>query len=79
VKKGVPFREAHEIVGKLVAKQVLLNQIALAELKKFSPLFDVDLASVFDVRGSLAGRTAPGAPSPDNIALQVKRWRKLLK
>jgi hypothetical protein len=34
---------------------------------------------VFDVRGSLAGRTAPGAPSPDNIAVQVKRWRKLLK
>jgi argininosuccinate lyase len=79
VKKGAPFREAHEIVGKLVAKQVPLNQIALAELKKFSPLFDVDLASVFDVRGSLAGRTAPGAPSPDNIAVQVKHWRKLLK
>jgi argininosuccinate lyase len=79
VKKGAPFREAHEIIGKLVAKQVPLNQIALAELKKLSPLFDVDLASVFDVRGSLAGRTAPGAPSPDNIAVQVKRWRKLLK
>ena len=79
VKKGVPFREAHEIVGKLVAKQIPLDQIALAKLKKFSPLFDVDLASVFDVRGSLAGRTASGAPSPDNIAVQVKSWRKLLK
>jgi len=79
VKKGAPFREAHEIVGKLVAKEVPLNQIALAELKKFSPLFDVDLASVFDVRRSLAARTATGAPSPGNIAVQVKRWRKLLK
>jgi argininosuccinate lyase len=79
VKKGAPFREAHEIVGKLVAKEVPLNQIALAELKKFSRLFDVDLASVFDVRGSLAGRTATGAPSPGNIAAQVKRWRKLLR
>src|ERR1700720_3633379 len=79
VKKGAPFREAHEIVGKLVAKQIPLDQIALAKLKKFSPLFDVDLASVFDVRGSLAGRTASGAPSPDNIAVQVKSWRKLLK
>jgi argininosuccinate lyase len=79
VKKGAPFREAHEIVGELVAKEVPLNQIALTELKKISPLFDVDLASVFDVRGSLAGRTATGAPSPGNIAAQVKRWRKLLK
>jgi argininosuccinate lyase len=79
VKKGAPFREAHEIVGKLVGKEVPLNQIALAELKKFSPLFDVDLASVFDVRRSLAARTATGAPSPGNIAVQVKRWRKLLK
>ncbi len=79
VKKGAPFREAHEIVGKLVAKRVPLNRIALADLKKFSLLFDVDIASVFDVRGSLAGRTAGGAPSPDNIAVQVKRWRKLLK
>jgi argininosuccinate lyase len=79
VKKGAPFREAHEIVGKLAAKQVPLNQITLAKLKKISPLFDVDLASVFDVRGSLARRTATGAPSPDNIAVQVKRWRKLLK
>src|SRR6266478_3198381 len=54
VKKGTPFREAHEIVGKLVAHaaktQVSLNQIPIAELKKASPLFDIDVANVFDVR-----------------------------
>ena len=83
VEKGMPFRKAHEIVGKLVAqcsvKQKRLDQIAIAELKKLSPLFDVDFASVFDVRGSLARRTATGAPSPDNIAIQVKRWRSQLE
>jgi argininosuccinate lyase len=83
VEKGMPFRKAHEIVGKLVAqcsvKQKRLDQIAIAELKKLSPLFDVDFANVFDVRGSLARRTATGAPSPDNIAIQVKRWRRQLK
>jgi argininosuccinate lyase len=83
VEKGMPFRKAHEIVGKLVAqcsvKQKRLDQIAIAELKKLSPLFDVDFASVFDVRGSLARRTATGAPSPDNIAIQVKRWRRQLE
>src|SRR5260370_23319422 len=67
VKKGMAFREAHEIVGKLVAgateKGTKLNAIALAELKKLSPLFDVDVADVFDVRRSLASRRAIGSPS----------------
>ena len=82
VKKGMSFREAHQMVGELVGhcieKQVPLNQIALAELKKRSPLFDVDVAGVFDVRHSLASRRAIGAPSPENIAAQIERWRKLL-
>src|SRR5947207_3207221 len=42
VKKGTPFREAHEIVGRLVASDVPLNQIPLTELTKFSTMFDVD-------------------------------------
>jgi argininosuccinate lyase len=81
-KKGTPFREAHEIVGKLVAHgakaKLPLNQISIAELKKVSPLFDVDVANLFGVRRSLAARTAIGAPAPGNIAAQIARWRKLL-
>jgi len=83
VKKGMPFREAHEIVGKLVAHgakaKLPLNQISIAELKKVSPLFDVDVVNLFDVRRSLAARTAIGAPAPGNIAAQIARWRKLLR
>jgi len=82
-KTGTPFREAHEIVGKLVAHgakaKLPLNQISIAELKKVSPLFDVDVANLFDVRRSLAARTAIGAPAPGNIAAQISRWRKLLR
>ena len=82
VKKGTPFREAHEIVGKLVAdateKGTRLNAIPLAELKKASQLFDVDVAEVFDVRRSLGARRAIGAPSPDNVKKQIARWRKSL-
>jgi argininosuccinate lyase len=81
-KKGTPFREAHEIVGKLVAHgakaKLPLNQISIADLKKVSPLFDVDVANLFDVRRSLGARTAIGAPAPGNIAAQIARWRKLL-
>jgi argininosuccinate lyase len=82
VKKGTPFREAHEIVGKLVAHgakaKLPLNQIPIAELKKVSPLFDIDVVNVFDVPRSLAARSAIGAPAPKNVAAQIARWHKLL-
>jgi len=82
VKKGTPFREAHQIVGELVvrsfAKGIPLDQIGIAEMKKFSPHFEDDVAKIFDLRYSLAQRRAIGAPSPENIAARIKRWRKLL-
>jgi argininosuccinate lyase len=82
VKKGTPFREAHQIVGGLVVhsitKRVPLHQFGVAEMKKFSPHFDDDVAKIFDVRDSLARRRAIGAPSPENVAAQIKRWKGLL-
>jgi len=83
VEKGMPFREAHQVVGKLVAdaiqKGIKLSETNLAQLKKVSPLFDVDVAKVFDVRRSLVARKAVGAPSPENIKAQIVRWRKELR
>jgi argininosuccinate lyase len=77
VKRGISFRKAHEIVRKLVAdcatRGMTLNQVSLAELKKISPLFDSDVGDVFNVRRSLSQRRAIGAPSPENIAAQIKR------
>ncbi len=82
VKRGMPFRRAHAIVGSLVAdcvtKGMALNQVPLAELKKRSSLFDVDVPNVFDVRRSLSQRRATGAPARTNIVAQIKRWRKRL-
>ena len=82
VRKGMPFRQAHQIVGKLVAdainKGTKLNEVKLVRLRKVSPLFDVDVAKVFDVRRSLAARKAIGAPSPVNVKAQIARWRKEL-
>jgi argininosuccinate lyase len=75
VKKGAPFREAHQIVGKIVAhsaeNQIPINQVPLAELKKFSSLFDSEAAKIFDVGSALSKRQAIGAPAPDNIASQI--------
>jgi argininosuccinate lyase len=83
VKKGAPFREAHEIVGRLVAHaaktKLPLNQVSREKLKKLSPLFDVDVANVFDVQRSLASRRAIGAPSPENVVAQIEHWRAQLR
>ena len=82
VKKGMPFREAHEAVGQLVRQAVesktALNRIPLGDLRKVSFLFDADVVNVFDVRHSLAARGATGAPSPENIAAQIQGWRTRL-
>jgi argininosuccinate lyase len=82
VKKGMPFREAHEAVGKLVARaaaaKLTLSNLSLWEMQEVSPLFAEDVVKVFDVRGSLAKRTATGAPSPENVAAQIARWKTLL-
>src|SRR5438128_593167 len=82
VKKGMPFREAHEVVGKLVTQsvteQTALARVPLGELQKLSPLFAVDVANVFDVRRSVSERRAIGAPSPENVSAQIVRWKKLL-
>jgi argininosuccinate lyase len=82
VKKGMPFREAHEAVGTLVVRaenaKVALNNVSLLEMQEISKLFGEDVLKVFDVRGSLAKRTAVGAPSPENVAAQIARWKSLL-
>ena len=83
VKKGMPFRKAHETVGKLVAeavrKQMELRDIPIATLKKFSPLFASDVAKIFNVGRSLAARRGIGAPSPQNIKAQISHWRTELR
>jgi argininosuccinate lyase len=82
VKKGMPFRGAHEAVGKLVSRtaaaKLALSNLSLFEMQEVSILFAEDVLKVFDARGSLAKRTAIGAPSPENVAAQIARWRSLL-
>jgi argininosuccinate lyase len=83
VKKGMPFRKAHEIVGRVVSHSIetgeRLNAIPMSALKRFSTEFDVDVAKVFEVRRSLSARRAIGAPAPENVKAQIKRWRKELR
>jgi argininosuccinate lyase len=82
VKKGMPFREAHEATGKLVARAVAagqaLSNVSLLEMREVSGLFEDDVLAVFDLRSSMAKRSALGAPAPQNVAAQIARWKSLL-
>jgi argininosuccinate lyase len=82
VAKGVPFRDAYDVVGQLVARAgelaVPLNQVPAGEMKQISSNLDKDLSEIFDARASLSKRTAPGAPSPQNISNRIKYWRQQL-
>ncbi len=82
VKKGMPFRQAHETVGKIVAdagSKQQLNRIPLTKLKKYSSLFAADVSRIFDAGRSLSARQSTGAPSPKNVKAQIARWRKELR
>jgi argininosuccinate lyase len=79
VGKGVPFREAHAIVGKLAASGKRLDALSNEEFRAAADTFGEDVREVFDVRKALGRRSATGSPSPENISRQIARWRELLE
>jgi argininosuccinate lyase len=82
VNRGVPFRSAHEVVGKAVAlctqRGCDLPQLTLADWRALSPAFEKDVAKCFDLAAAMAARKGIGAPSPKNVAAQLARWKKSL-
>jgi argininosuccinate lyase len=82
VLRGVPFRQAHEIIGRLVAFSTKenrdLNRLKLEEYQRFSDRFGPDVFEVLDLDRALASRVAIGAPSPKNIAAELAAWEQRL-
>ena len=79
VKKGLPFRDAHEAVARAVraaeAKGCDLADLPLDELQKFSPLIAEDVFSVLTVAGSLAARNHVGGTAPAQVRAAIARAR----
>lgn len=82
VRRGVPFRKAHELVGKAVAVSVgtgtPLNELSLEEFKEISPEYGKDVHEVFNLDRAFAMRTNPGAPSADNTTRRIAYWQNKL-
>jgi argininosuccinate lyase len=82
VRRGVPFRDAHEIVGKSVAYGVQtgkdLSEMSLAELQQFSSIIEQDVFAVLTLEGSVAARNHIGGTAPAQVKAAVERARASL-
>lgn len=82
VRKGVPFRDAHEAVARAVREAeragVELSALPLASLRRFSPRIGADVKKVLSIEGSLAARDHAGATAPAQVRQAIARARKRL-
>ena len=83
VQKKVPFRDAHEVVGKTVkfaiSQHKQLDELSLHELQKFSPSIEEDVFDILSPQGSVASKNTYAGTSPSQVSLQIKSAHKRLQ
>lgn len=82
VKKGMPFREAHETTGKIVLycieNRVRLDEMKLKDFKKYSALINGDIYKYLTAEGSVNAKTSKGGTSQAEVKKQIKRLKKIV-
>lgn len=82
VKKGVPFRSSHTIVGKMVAKAVEthrdLDEFSLSEFKEFSDLIEKDIYTAIDIKTCVTERNIIGGPAENQVKEEIKNGYEML-
>jgi argininosuccinate lyase len=83
VRKGMAFRQAHHVVGAVVAlaekSGKALNELTLVELRSVDKTFSADAMAVFDLNKAMGQRNLIGAPGTKEVKRQLARWRKILR
>ena len=83
VNHGVPFRDAHGIVGKLVLtcieKKIPLDELPLEEYRKISPVFEEDIYKAIDLETCVNKRVTIGAPGKDAMAKSIAAYQKYME
>ncbi len=83
VKKGLPFREAHEILGKLVfyaiGKGCALDALSLEEFRQFSPVFDEDVYTAISLETCVNERGLPGGPGKAAVLSSIEKCEAFQK
>ena len=79
VRKGVPFRDAYGVVGKLVKycidRGITLEELPLAEYRQFSLVFDEDVYAAIDLLNCVSQRNIPGGPAPEAVKAAIEATR----
>jgi argininosuccinate lyase len=82
VRRGLPFRQAHEVVGRMVKEAERSGQswttLPLERLREYSPLFDDGLRHALTLEAALAARTAAGGTAGENVRAAIARSRERL-
>ena len=82
VRRGVPFRQAHELVGKAVAMSIStgtpLHQLSDDQFASISDAYGTDARSVFELTKAFSQRTNPGAPNSENTRRRIACWENIL-
>jgi argininosuccinate lyase len=80
VRKGLPFRDAHEAVGNAVKYCIEngmdITELSLAEWQLFSPYFDNDIFAVITVEASVDARNVPGGTARERVWGEIMRCRE---
>jgi len=83
VKQKIAFRDAHDIVGKLVQyaidSNVSLSGLSFKVYQKFSPKFKKDVFDIFDAKASVSSKKTYGSPNPVLVKSELNRWKKNVK
>jgi argininosuccinate lyase len=82
VNKGMPFRDAHEVAGRLVLAASKagrgLPDYSLEELKGYSPLFDEDVFNAISLKACVTRRRVTGGPAPETVLQSIEEGRRML-
>ena len=83
VEKNMPFRQAHEVVGKIVAlaesKDLQIFELELSELRKFSKLIQEDVKDYLDPQKTILSRKQTGGTAPSQVKKEIKRAKLTLE
>ncbi len=83
VKKGMPFRNAHEVVGEIVLSCIkenkMIEELSLDELKIFSPIFEEDIYHAIDLLTCVEERKVIGGPSTESVKMQIDALEKFIE
>ena len=83
VNKGLPFRDAHEVVGSAVAYAIQkgkdLSECTLQEMHAFDRRIEADVFDILSLEGSVGARNVIGGTAPEQVRLQIADCRKLIK